>query len=49
MKDIQSVKPCLSPPFFPFGILITMKDGGKYKIAMIKRSKYIDWISQHIS
>ncbi len=49
MKDIQSVKSCLTPPFFPFGIFITMKDGGKYKIAMIKRGKYLDWISQHIS
>lgn len=49
MKDIASVKACMSPPCFPFGILITMKDGGKYKIAIMKRDKYIDWISKHIS
>ena len=49
MKDIASVKPCMTPPFFPFGVLITMKDGSKYKLAYISRKKYIDWISQHIS
>ncbi len=49
MKDIASVKPCMTPPFFPLGILISMKDGGKYKLATMKRNKYIDWISQHIS
>lgn len=49
MKDIESVKTCTTPPFFPFGILITMKDGGKYMIGITKRKKYFDWISQHIS
>lgn len=49
MEDIQSVDSCMTPPCFPFGILITMKDSSKYKIGMMKRSKYIDWISQHIS
>lgn len=49
MKDIQSVKTCMTPPCFPFGILITMKDGGKYKLGVRKRNKYIEWISQHIS
>ena len=49
MKDIQSVKTCMTPPFFPFGVLITMKDGEKYKLALMKRGKYVDWISQHIS
>lgn len=49
MKDIQSVETCMTPPCFPFGILITMKDGGKYKIGILKRNKYVDWISQHIS
>lgn len=49
MKDIASVKACLTPPFFPFGIMITMKDGSKYKLAYMKRKKYLDWISQHIS
>ena len=49
MKDIQSADPCTTPPCLPFGILITMKDGGKYKLGTMKRSKYIDWILQHIS
>ena len=49
MKDIASVKTCMTPPFFPFGIMITTKDGSKYKLAYMKRKKYFDWISQHIS
>lgn len=49
MKDIQSVKACLTPPFFPFAIQILMKDGSKYKIGILKREKYIEWIEQHIS
>ena len=49
MKDIQSVETCMTPPCFPFGILITMKDSGKYKLGIMKRNKYVDWISQHIS
>ncbi len=49
MKNIQSVEACMTPPCFPFGIFITMKDGDKYKIGIRKRSKYIEWISQHIS
>lgn len=49
MKDIQSVKACLTPPFFPFGVLIEMKDGSKYKLGIMKRNKYVDWIAQHIS
>lgn len=49
MKDIHSVETCTTPPCFPFGILITMKDGGKYKLGVRKRDQYIDWILQHIS
>ena len=49
MKDIASVKTCMTPPFFPFGIMITTKDGSKYKLAYKKNKKYFDWISQHIS
>ena len=29
MKDIQSVETCMTPPCFPFGIMLTMKNGGK--------------------
>jgi len=49
MKDIAEVSACTTPPCFPFGILITLKDGGKYKLGTRKRDQYIDWISRHIS
>ncbi len=49
MKDIASFKTCIIPPFFPFGIMITMKDGSQYKLSIMKRGKYVDWISRHIS
>ena len=49
MKDVASVKGCLTPPFFPFGVLITLKDGSQYKLAFLSRKKYLDWISQQIS
>ena len=49
MKDIAKIKKCLTPPFFPFGILITMKNGDKYKLSIFKRKKYLDWILEHIS
>jgi len=49
MKDIEKVKTCLTPPFFPFGILITMKNGDKYKLSILKRKKYFDWIEEHIN
>lgn len=49
MKDIDKVKTCLTPPFFPFGILITMKNGDKYKLSILTRKKYFEWISEHIS
>ena len=48
MKDIASVETCMSPPFFPFGIAITMKNGDFYKLAALGRNKYVSWISQHI-
>ena len=49
MKDIQSVETCMTPPCFPFGVLLTLRDGGKYKLGITKRGKYVDWITQHIS
>lgn len=49
MKDISRVEKCFTPPCFPFGILLTLKDGGEYKLGILKRGKYIDWIAQHIS
>ena len=30
MNEIASVEPCLSPPAFPFGIKIKLKNGDKY-------------------
>lgn len=48
IKDIEKVKKCTTPPFFPFGILITMKNGDKYKLSLLKRKKYFEWISEHV-
>lgn len=48
MKNIASVKTCTTPPFFPFGVLIQMKDGSQYKLGIMKRDKYVDWITRHI-
>lgn len=49
MKDIEKVKACLTLPFFLFGILIIMKNGDKYKLSILKRKKYYDWIEEHIN
>ncbi len=49
MKDIETAKTCLTPPFFPFGILITMKNGDKYKLSILKRKKYYEWIINHLA
>lgn len=49
ISDIEKVETCTTPPFFPFGILITMKNGEKYKLSILKRKKYYEWISEHIS
>lgn len=48
LKDIAEVKKCLTPPFFPFGISIKMKNGDKYKLSIFKRNKYFEIISEHI-
>ncbi len=49
LKDIDKVKTCLTPPFFPFGILITMKNGDKYKLSILKRNKYFELINSQIN
>ncbi len=49
IRDIATVKTCMTPPFFPFGILITMENGDKYKLSILNRKKYFDWISEHAS
>ena len=49
MKDLETAKTCLTPPFFPFGILITMKNGDKYKLSILKRKKYYEWIINHLA
>lgn len=48
MREIQNVCTCLTPPCFPFGILITLQDGSKYKIGILKRNDYVNWINQHL-
>lgn len=47
MQDIAEVKTCLTPPCFPFGILITLKNGDKYKLGLTGRKKYVSWILEH--
>ena len=49
MKDIASVKTCTTPPFFPFGIVLTMRDSRVYLLGIMKRDKYVTWIQEHIS
>jgi len=49
MSDIETAKTCLTPPFFPFGILLTMKNGDKYKLSILSRKKYFNWITEHIN
>lgn len=49
LSDIETTKKCLTPPFFPFGILITMKNGDKYKLSILKRNKYFDLINEQIN
>ncbi len=48
IKDIADMKICTIPPFFPFGILITMKNGDKYKLSFMKRKKYVEMISTYM-
>lgn len=49
MKDIEAVKTCTTPPCFPFGIFVTMKNGDQYKLSILKRAKYFEWITQHVA
>ena len=49
MKDIASVRTCTTPPCFPFGVEITMRDGKVYLLGIMKRDKYVEWLNAHIS
>lgn len=49
MKDIASVRTCTTPPCFPFGVELTMRDGNVYLLGIMKRDKYVTWIKEHIS
>ena len=49
MKDIASIRTCMTHPFFPFGIEITMRDGKVYLLEILKRNKYFTWLNEHIS
>ena len=49
MKDIASVRTRTTPPCFPFGVEITMKDGRVYLLGIMKRDKYVEWLNAHIS
>ncbi len=41
MKDIESVETCMTPTCFPFGVLLTMRDGGKYKLGITKLGRLL--------
>ncbi len=49
LSDIQTVSPCLTPPFFPFGVKMILKNGDTYLLGIIGRNKYVQWISEHLS
>ena len=40
MKDIASVKPCMTPPFFPFGVFIKILSSSFPPIAYIFLTNY---------
>ena len=40
---------CTTPPCFPFGVEITMRDGKVYLLGIMKRDKYVSWLNEHIS
>lgn len=51
-SDIASVEKCNIGPalikFIPTGIQLNMKDGKKYKLSVLKREKYIQFIESKI-
>lgn len=49
MKDIASVRTCTTPPCFPFGVELTMRNGDVYLLGIMKRDKYVAWLKDHIS
>ena len=49
LSDIQTVSPCLTPPFFPFGVKMILKNGDTYLLGIMGRNKYVQWISEHLS
>ncbi len=52
-SDIESIEKCNIGPsfikFIPTGIQINMKDGKKYKISVLKREKYMEFINNKIA
>ena len=49
MKDIASIRTCTTPPFYPYGVELTMKEGKVYLLAIMKRDKNVTWQKEHIS
>lgn len=51
-SDIENIQKCNIGPsvikFIPTGIQLNMKDGKKYKISVLKRDKYIQFINSKL-
>lgn len=48
-KEIESIKTCQVGIFIPTGILITMKDKKKYKLSLLKRNTWVEFIKSHMA
>ena len=49
LSDIQTVSPCLTPPFFPFGIKMILKNGHPYVRAIWGPNTSAKVFSAHVS
>lgn len=47
-KEIESLKKSQVAFFIPTGILLSMKDGKKYKLSLLGRKGWIDFIQSHM-
>lgn len=50
-SDIAEVKKCMVGPFIPFlptGVKVTLKDGKSYKLSLMGRGKYIEFIQKQL-
>ena len=48
LSDIQTVSPCLTPPFFPFGVKMILKNGDTYLLGIMGLKKHELCIAEHV-